>query len=189
MPSSADSTVLVQLSNVQAKVLRAACRDQEGTADTQLLHTAASGCAELMSSDLRLFKACPELQSASSASSSCGPLSLSDVMGSQQCYSGASSAAVRPDGAPVKDSQAWFRQSNGLKLALEDYMHAEEGFGQAHTEVSAALAVQICQGKSWTFSCLPGYCVHHDNVMPTCRLSSGGPQLLLLLRVQHWGRM
>ena len=146
------------MSNVQAQALLAACRDQEGPVDTQLLQTAASGCAELMSSDLRLFKTCPELQSASSASSSCGPLSLSEVLGSQQ-RQGTGSPAVTPDSAAVMDSQAWSRQNVALELALRDYMHAEEGFGQAHTEVSAALAVQYCQGWSWIFSCLclPSY--------------------------------
>ena len=129
----------------KAKAVLAAHRDQEGAVDTQLLQTAASGFAELMSSDLRLFKACPELQSASSASNSCRPLSLSDVLGSQQYHGSAGNAAVTPDCAAVRDSKAWFRQNDALELALGDYMHAEEGFGQAHTAVSAALAVQTCQ--------------------------------------------
>ena len=112
---------------------------------TQVLQTAATGCAELLSSDLRLFKACPELQSASSASSSCRPLSLSEVLGSQQCHGGAGSAAARSVEAAMIDSQAWFRQNDALELALGDYMRAEKGFGQAHTDVSAALAAQFCQ--------------------------------------------
>ena len=136
--------MFVLMSNVQAEAPLAACRDQEGAIDTQLLQTAATGCAELLSSDLRLFKACPELQSASSASSSCRPLSLSEVLGSQQCHGGAGSAAARSDGAAVMDSQAWFRQNDALELALGDYMRAEKGFGQAHI-VSAALAAQFCQ--------------------------------------------
>ena len=140
------------LSNVQFALL-AACRGQEGTVDTQLLQTAASGFAELMSSDLRLFKACPELQSTSSASSS---ISLSDVLGSQQYQGGAGSTAVTPDGAAAMDSQAWFTQNEALELALGGYMHAEEGFGQAHTEVNAALAVHFIKARAGCFpACLP----------------------------------